>query len=222
MKFDAVIFDFDGVLLESEYAGNAQIAAFLTEAGHPTSIEDALTHFSGLSGPAFLTAIERWIGGPLPTGFHEARDAEDARVLSEGLEEVAGARAFVRALPASLPRAIASSSSTYWIRRHLDHLGLRADFEPMIFSGREDVARGKPAPDLYIHVAERLGVAIERCLIIEDSLVGATAAVASGAYVVGLVAASHCRAGHGERLKGLGVHHVTASFEVIAATLFAD
>ncbi|HEY1146497.1 MAG TPA: HAD family phosphatase [Allosphingosinicella sp.] len=222
MRFDAVIFDFDGVLIESEYAGNAQIAAFLTEAGHPTSVGDALTRFSGLSGPAFVAAIERWVGGPLPAGFHEARDAEDTRVLHEGLEEVSGARAFVRALPATLPRASASSSSTYWIRRHLDHLDLRADFEPMIFSGREDVARGKPAPDLYIHVAERLGVAIERCLIIEDSLVGATAAVASGGHVVGLVAGRHCAPDHAGLLNAIGVHQVATSFQEIAAILLQN
>jgi beta-phosphoglucomutase-like phosphatase (HAD superfamily) len=60
---DAIIFDFDGVLLESEYAGNRHIAELLSELGHPTDVEEALTHFSGLNGPDFIAAIEARIGG---------------------------------------------------------------------------------------------------------------------------------------------------------------
>src|SRR3546814_9475744 len=96
------------------------------------------------SSDLFVAAIERRIGRPLPHDFHAARAAEDARVLAEGLDPVAGAIAFVRALPPDLPRAIASSSSSAWIETHLDHLGLRADFGLMVFSGREHVTRGKP------------------------------------------------------------------------------
>src|SRR4051794_11441220 len=98
MRYDALIFDFDGVLLESEYAGNKQIADWLSEAGHPTSIEEAMHHFMGLAGPAFFAAIERWIGRALPDNFHAARKEEDLRVLAEGLEEVQGAVAFIRGL----------------------------------------------------------------------------------------------------------------------------
>ena len=75
--------------------------------------------------------------------------------MAEGVGEVAGAVAFVRALPAALPKAICSSSSSAWVRRHLEHLGLDDVFGAMIFSGREHVARGKPAPDLYLHAARR-------------------------------------------------------------------
>ena len=82
MKFDGLILDFDGVLLESEYAGNKQIADYLTGIGHPTSTEESMTHFMGLSGRDFLAAIERWIGRPVPEAFHAARATEDARVLA--------------------------------------------------------------------------------------------------------------------------------------------
>lgn len=111
MRFDALIFDFDGVLIESEYHGNKQIAAYLTKAGHPTSVEEAMREFMGLSGPAFHAAIERWIGRALPDDFQAARLEEDGRTLREGVEPVAGAVAFVESLPADLPRAVASSSS---------------------------------------------------------------------------------------------------------------
>ncbi len=219
MKFDAMIFDFDGVLLESEYAGNRQIAEYLTATGHPTTPEQSMELFMGLSEGAFLAAIEAWIGRPLPEDFHAARAQEDARVLAQGLEAIVGAAAFIEGLPADLPRAIASSSSTEWIRTHLDHLRLRSHFEPNICSGREHVARGKPAPDIYLHAADALGVDIIRALIIEDSPVGVTAAVASGAEVVGLCAGRHCGIGHADRLKSLGAHHIARSFDEVAALL---
>jgi HAD superfamily hydrolase (TIGR01509 family) len=219
IRFDGIIFDFDGVLLESEYAGNLQIAEYLTRIGHPTTAEHSMTHFMGLAGPAFLKAIEDWIGRPLPEDFHVVRAEEDARVLAEGLEAVAGAIAFIETLPSDLPKAIASSSRTHWIETHLDHLKLRRHFSGMIFSGAEHVARGKPAPDLYLLAAERMGVDIARCVIIEDSPVGVTGAVASGAEVIGLCAGRHCTPGHAGRLRALGVHHVAASFEEVAALI---
>ncbi|MES2444065.1 MAG: HAD family phosphatase [Pseudomonadota bacterium] len=215
-RFDAIIFDFDGVLLESEYAGNRQIADYLTGIGHPTSPEQSMANFMGLAGPDFHAAIERWIGRPIPDDFHAAREAEDLRALEEGLEEVAGAVAFVRSLPDLLPRAVASSSSMRWITRHLDHLGIRDAFGAMIFSGREHVTRGKPAPDLYLHAAAALGVDIRKTVILEDSPVGVTGAVASGAHVIGLCAGSHCASGHADRLRALGVLDIAHDFDEAA------
>jgi HAD superfamily hydrolase (TIGR01509 family) len=216
----ALILDFDGVLIESEYIGNKQIADYLTDRGHPTSPEEAMANFMGLSGDDFHKAIERWIGRLLPDDFHSEREAEDRRVLEEGIEAVAGAIAFVESLPSTLPRAIASSSSSAWIRGHLDHLALSRHFEGNIFSGKEHVARGKPAPDIYLHAAKALGVAIEDVLIVEDSPVGVTGALASGGRVVGLVAGSHCLPGHAERLRALGVKEVAESFEELAGLIF--
>ena len=219
MKFDALIFDFDGVLLESEYVGNAQIAEFLTARGHPTSVADSMNNFMGLAGRDFLAAIERWIGGTVPEDFHAARKAEDEQVMAEGIEAVAGAVAFIESLPAGLPRAIASSSSTRWIARHLDHLRLRDAFGDHLYSGREHVARGKPAPDIYLHAAAALGVPIERVAIIEDSPVGVTGALASGATVIGLAAGRHCLDGHVKRLRGLGATRIAHDFDEVAAFL---
>jgi HAD superfamily hydrolase (TIGR01509 family) len=219
MRFDALIFDFDGVLLESEWAGNKQIADWLTRIGHPTSVEDSMREFMGLAGLDFIGAIERWIGRPVPDDFHEARAKEDARAIAEGVEEVAGAAAFIRALPPGLPKAVASSSSSHWVRSHLANLGLEDAFGDRIFSGREHVARGKPAPDLYLHAAAALGVPIARVAIIEDSPVGVEGALASGAHVIGLVAGRHCLPGHAERLAALGVRHIARDFDELAALL---
>lgn len=216
---DAIIFDFDGVLIESEFRGNQLLAELLTELGHPTSVEDALSHFVGHSGPQFIAAVERRIGGPLPAEFHERRKAQTARVLDEGLRAVAGAIDFVRSLPPDLPIAVASSSTLRWIRTHLEHLGLAAAFGDHLYSGREHVEHGKPAPDLYLYAAGRLDVPIDRCAIIEDSEVGATGALASGATVIGLAAGSHCLDGHADMLRALGVEHVAHSFDDVRRLL---
>lgn len=218
MRFGALLFDFDGVLVESEYAGNKQIAEWLSANGHPTTTQEAMDRFMGLSGPDFHAALEAHIGGPLLRSFAEARAVEDERAMREGVGEVAGAVDFVQALPAHLPRAIVSSSTTAWIRAHLGHLGLDDAF-PHVFSGKEHVKRGKPAPDLYLLAAELLGVPIAECAVIEDSPVGARGAVASGAYVIGLCAGMHCGAGHGDRLRALGVHAVAASWDEVAGLL---
>ena len=219
MRFDGLIFDFDGVLLESEWAGNTQIADYLTARGHPTSVEESMRNFMGLAGADFIGAIERWIGRTLPEDFHAERAEEDARALDEGPESVAGAVAFIQALPASLPRAICSSSSREWIFRHLDHLGLTGAFGDHVYSGREDVDRGKPAPDIYLHAAAALGIPIERIAIIEDSPVGVQGALASGAEVIGLIAGRHCLPGHAERLRELGVRNVACDFGEVARLL---
>jgi HAD superfamily hydrolase (TIGR01509 family) len=219
MKFDAIIFDFDGVLIESEHVSGVALARILTELGHPTSIQEALDNFTGLSGSNFHGAVEQWIDRPLPDAFQDARRAEDQRVMEEGLSAVVGAVEFVRQLPPELPRAIASSSTTRWIIRHLEHIGLRAAFGDHVYSGREHVTRGKPAPDIYLYAAAAIGADIARTLIIEDSVVGARSAVASGATVVGLAAGLHCNDGHADKLRAEGVQHIAHSFDEITALL---
>lgn len=219
MRFDGLLFDFDGVLIESEAAGNRQIAEWLTAAGHPTTPAESMAHFMGLAGHDFLAAIERWIGGPVPDSFHAARAEEDHRAMAEGVGAVAGAIAFVRALPAELPKAVVSSSPVRWIARHLEHIGLRDVFGDHLYSGREHVANGKPAPDLYWYGAAQIGVPIERCAILEDSPVGVTGAAKTGAFVIGLTAGQHCGAGHDDRLRELGADAVAADFDTVAALL---
>lgn len=217
--FDAIIFDFDGVLLESEFEGNRALAELLTELGHETKVEEALTHFVGLSGQQFVDAIEARIAAPLPPEFHERRREQAIRALREGVRAVVGAVEFVTSLPPALPKAVASSSSTRWIRGHLDRLGLAGAFGDHLYSGREHVERGKPEPDLYLHAARELGVDIRRSVIIEDSAIGATGAIASGATVIGLAAGSHCLDGHADMLRALGVEHVAASFDEVKRLL---
>ena len=217
MLFDAIIFDFDGVLLESEYEANVQLAELLTDLGHRHTPGEAIRHYTGLAGPDFIAAIEQRIGEALPPEFHDRMKAQSIVALKEGIEAVAGAVEFVRALPADLPKAVASSSSTKWIRGHLEHLGLADAFGGHVYSGREHVTRGKPEPDIYIHAARCLGVDIRRSVILEDSEVGARGALASGATVIGLAAGRHCFDGHDEMLRSAGIQHVAHGFGEVAA-----
>lgn len=219
VRFAAILFDFDGVLIESEFIGNKHIADYLTSIGHPTTPEQSMANFMGYAGKDFLDRVEAWIGRTLPEDFFAAREVEDARVMAQGIDEVAGAVAFVRSLPADLPKAVVSSSSTRWIRRHLEHIGLSGAFGDHVYSGREHVTRGKPAPDLYLYAADKLGVAIEECAIIEDSPVGATGAVASGGHVIGLCAGNHCAPDHADRLRAIGVAAVASSFDEVTGLL---
>jgi HAD superfamily hydrolase (TIGR01509 family) len=219
LNFGAIIFDFDGVLLESEFEGNRQLAELLTDLGHRHSVDETFKHYAGLSGQQFIDAIERRIGAPLPPEFHERQRAGAARALRDGIEAVVGAVDFVRSLPHALPKAVASSSSTRWIRTHLAHLGLAEAFGDHVYSGREHVERGKPAPDIYLYAAERLAVPVTDCVVLEDSEVGATGALESGARVIGLAAGRHCLDGHADALRALGVKEIANSFDDVRRML---
>lgn len=216
----AILFDFDGVLIDSEWVGNCFIAGELTAAGHPTRPEEAIEHFMGLAGQSFEDAVSRWIGAPFPAGLREARMKRGLQYIEEGIAAVKGAQAFVRGLPADFPIAVTSSAITRWISAHLDKLGLSERFGGHLYSGREHVERVKPAPDIYIYAAHRLGVDIREAMIIEDSPIGIEGAVASGAHVVGLLAGSHVRDGHAERLLAAGADRCVESFEELAHLYF--
>ena len=218
-RLAALIFDFDGVLVDSEQAGNRLLAELLTDLGHPTSLEDTYDHYVGLAGRPFFEAVERRIGRPLPDDFIDRRRAQGQALLDQGVGEVPGARDFIRSLPADMPRALASSSSTRWMSGHLKHLGLSECFGSHLYSGHEHVERGKPEPDLYLFAAARLGVPITKCVIVEDSPIGVRGALASGARVIGFCAGSHCREGHGDTLRAEGVTDIAHDFDEVRRLL---
>ena len=159
MNFDAIIFDFDGVLLESEFEGNRLLAELLTDLGHRTSVEEAIEHYVGLAGPQFIAAIEQRIGGPLPPEFHERRKEQSVRALREGVRAVVGAVEFVRSLPPDCPRPSLRRARPAGSRAISTISASPTRSATHVYSGREHVERGKPAPDLYLHAADALGVA---------------------------------------------------------------
>ena len=187
----AFIFDFDGVIADSEIVSSRVLADGLTDAGLPTTPEEARQRYTGLSRADTLTAIAAQWGGRVPADLADRLDEATTTAFSAGVTPVTGAVDFIRAV-ARYPRAIASSSASLVIHAHLKEFGLEGVFGAHIYSGREHVDRGKPWPDLYLHAARALGISPAQTLVIEDSPVGARAALAAGARVLGLAAASHC------------------------------
>ncbi|MEA3035215.1 MAG: hypothetical protein QOH04_974 [Sphingomonadales bacterium] len=217
MRFEALIFDFDGVIVDSEVAANAALADVLTAHGHSTGLDEALDLYSGLNWPDCHRRIE------LETGRAFDREALGARVdaaiaaRAAEMLEIEGLREFVAA-NADRRLAIASSSETAWLEATLTRLGLLAPFQGRLFSAA-GFARGKPHPDIYLHAAAALGVEPEHCLVIEDHPVGVAAGVAAGMTVVALLAASHIRPGHADRVRAAGASHVARSYSEVAEIL---
>ena len=212
-----IIFDFDGVIVDSEVLASEVLADRITELGYPTSLDESFEHYLGRNWQSCLDKFEELWGKPAPAGWREQIDAEIERRLDE-LQPIAGAIDFVTHNTATA-RCIASSSTPEWIERRLALVGLAGHFAGAIFSSAIHVARGKPHPDIYLHAARAMGVAPASALVIEDSVVGVTAAVAAGASVVGLCAGAHARGDHGGRLRAAGAHVICHSFAEVQQLL---
>lgn len=206
----AIIFDFDGVLADSEVLSNAVLAAIVTELGVPTSIEDAYRNFMGKRLAEVIEAIELAVGRKLPAELADAYQQRTFESFRRDLRAVEGARAFIEAWR-DVPQCIASSSSPERLALSLEVLGMASLFEGRVFSASA-VARGKPYPDIFLYAAAKLGVSASDCVVIEDSISGVIAGRAAGVTVIGLTAAGHIQPGHAARLKDAGAHHVVASF----------
>ena len=208
----AIIFDFDGVIADSEVPAGHALAESLTAIGLPTSFDDVQATYYGHNAQETARRIEARLGRPLPANFRAAHRARSQAWFARGFEPVPGASDFL-AKTTHLPRAIASSSRAAYIEWALDRFGFAAHFGPHIFSA-DGMERGKPHPDIYLIAAKGLGIAPKECLAIEDSPTGAAAAVAAGMRVVGLCAALHIadRETHAASLHAVGVHKIAFSF----------
>ncbi|MGW3035470.1 HAD family hydrolase [Streptomyces sp. NPDC001178] len=189
MRYDLVIFDNDGVLVDSEPISNRLLADYLTELGHPTSYEDSLRDYMGAAMHRVHDLVEERTGERLPADFDDVFHARVFAAFERELKPVAGATDVLEKLAADgVAYCVASSGSHARIRVGHRTTGLDRWFgEERIFSS-EDVGRGKPAPDLFLFAAERMGVAPERCVVVEDSPLGVQAAVAAGMDVYGFTA----------------------------------
>ncbi|MER8012618.1 HAD family hydrolase [Streptomyces sp. NPDC094149] len=189
MRYDLVIFDNDGVLVDSEPISNRLLAAYLTELGHPTSYEDSIRDYMGSAMHRVHELVLERTGQVLPGDFDDVFHARVFAAFERELKPVAGVGEVLEKLTADgVPYCVASSGSHARIRVGHRTTGLDRWFgEERIFSS-EDVGRGKPAPDLFLYAAERMGVAPERCVVVEDSPLGVRAAVAAGMDVYGFTA----------------------------------
>jgi HAD superfamily hydrolase (TIGR01509 family) len=199
MAVRAIVFDFDGVIADSEAIANRVLAQCLSEIGLATSYEDALDLYCGRRWSECIATIETRFGGPLPARFLESCYARTQQEMDRGLTPVPGVVEFL-AQTAHLARAIASSSREDYLATTLARLALDHHFAGRLFSAT-DLARGKPHPDIYLRAAAGIGIAPSECVAIEDSPIGVAAAAAANMRVVGLCAASHIRPGHEERAR---------------------
>ncbi|MFI6039670.1 HAD family hydrolase [Streptomyces sp. NPDC051315] len=189
MDYDLVIFDNDGVLVDSEPISNRLLAAYLTEVGHPTTYEDSIRDYMGSAMHRIHELVLERTGQRLPVDFDDVFHARVFAAFEQELVAVAGVAGVLEKLAADrVPYCVASSGSHERIRVGHRTTGLDRWFdEGRIFSS-QDVGRGKPAPDLFLYAAERMGVAPERCVVVEDSPLGVQAAVAAGMDVYGFTA----------------------------------
>jgi HAD superfamily hydrolase (TIGR01509 family) len=216
-----LIFDCDGVLVDSEPLACAVQAPQLARAGLVITGEEVALRYTGMSAADMRRAIEKQLGRSLPED-HEMRSAEALRkAFRSELQPVAGMTQFLEELDtAGVVRGVASSSSPERLELALRLAGLREFFAPHIFSSSM-VPRGKPAPDLFLFAAQAIGADPAACMVVEDSVPGISAARAAGMTAVGFCGGSHCGPDHGQRLLEVGADHVCRDAASLAALIAA-
>ena len=198
-RFELVIFDCDGVLVDSELITNRIFVQMLNELGIPLSLADMFERFVGRSMPQCLEIVADLLGHQVPAGFVEEYDARSAAALKSELKAVPGIEAVLSAVGA--PYCVASSGTHEKMQVTLGTTGLLAHFHGRIFSVTE-VARSKPFPDVFLHAAKQSGVAASACAVIEDTPTGVQAGVAAGMTVFG-----YCALTPRQRLIDAGAHY---------------
>lgn len=185
MPVELVIFDCDGVLIDSERLAIKIDVLVLRELGWPLSEEEVIERFVGRSARDQQAAIEQQLGRKLPAGWERRFDPLYRTAFAAELAPVKGVLDALDQI--AVPTCVASSATHAHLRYTLGLTGLYDRFAGRIFSS-EDVARGKPAPDLFLHAAASLGAKPARCVVVEDSRPGIEAARAAGMRVLAFAA----------------------------------
>ena len=200
-NFDLIIFDCDGVLVDSEVISCRAHAETLTSHGYPITADEVLNRFLGVSDREARLMIENEISRKLPNDFESQVRQATLQFYADDLRAISYVSEAIAAI--GLPKCVASSGTPEKIRHGLTCAGLYDQLAPHIFSASE-VKRGKPAPDLFLFAAEQMQAAPAQCLVIEDSIPGVTGAVAAGMTVLGFHGGSHCPPGHADTLRAAG------------------
>ncbi|MCE7030468.1 HAD family hydrolase [Jiella avicenniae] len=204
-KPQLIIFDCDGVLIDSEVIAAKVQSEMLLEEGIELDAGESAARFAGLTWKTILDRLGEETGHRFSEAFMNRVDAEIDRRLGTEAEEVAGAREMLERL--DLPRCICSNSSAARLELELDHVGLWDFFRPNVFSAG-DVGRAKPAPDVFLHALKKFEVTGPQSVVIEDSVHGVTGARAAGCRVVGFTGAGHSYPGHADALTEAGAETV--------------
>ncbi|MGV6802084.1 MAG: HAD family hydrolase [bacterium] len=227
-RISAIIFDCDGVLVDSEVLGLADTVVFLQENGFSWTAADVIRRLTGQR----LDGVLKTLKAEYHSILGREPDATELDEIYQGLLQcrranrhklqiVPGADKMGASLEAlSFIIGVASSSQAHFLQSKLQRLGLWGYFAPHIYSA-DAVGIGKPAPDIFLYTAEKLNIPPRQCLVIEDSAAGVRAALAAGMDVWGFIGAGHCFEGHGRHLQQAGARRIICSHEELIDALFA-
>lgn len=214
-----VIFDCDGVLIDSEVIYCTVDAERLTRLGHPTSAADIARRFTGIPHRRAWEILSAEIGFTQPAGWIEDILAECERRFASELRAIAGAAETLTELSrAGAGICVASSSSLADLHRKLGQVGLLTHLAPHIFSVTQ-VRRPKPAPDVFLYAASQLGADPADCLVVEDSVAGVTAARRAGMRVLGFLGGGHVYEALGQHLVQAGAAQVLGSMAEVRSAI---
>ncbi|MGL5168820.1 MAG: HAD family hydrolase [Afipia sp.] len=221
--YDLIIFDCDGVLVDSEALACVVHADVLTQHGYAISAEQVHDRFLGRSAREARLEVESELGRALPDAYTAQLKATIDRVFGEQLTPVPHIADTLTRLSQRI--CVASSGTPTRIRSSLGTTGLLDYFTPHLFSAMQ-VDRGKPAPDLFLFAAAQMNTPPARCVVVEDSVPGVTAARAAGMTVIGFTGGSHCRPDDADRLRTTGaaivIDDMRALPDLIAQSLNRD
>lgn len=217
--FEAVIFDCDGVLVDSEILGLEESAAYLRGHGFDWTAADLITRFTGYRTDVFARQLTE--------GYRALHGRDPDAVFFEGLSDIRRSRRHLLQPIANADRAltetgrqvaVASSSHTEFLVGKMERTGLYDLAAPHVYSA-DLVEHGKPAPDVFLYAAEKLGAAPECCLVLEDSVNGVRAGVAAGMTVWGFLGGGHVFDGHAGRLEAAGASATVEDFNAFLKAL---
>ncbi|TKT71074.1 HAD family hydrolase [Afipia massiliensis] len=213
---DLIIFDCDGVLVDSEALACVVHADVLTQHGYAISAEQVHDRFLGRSAREARLEVETELGRAFPDAYTAQLRATIDRVFGEQLQPVPYIADTLGRLSQRI--CVASSGTPTRIRSSLGTTGLLDRFDPHLFSAMQ-VERGKPAPDLFLFAAAQMNTPPARCVVVEDSVPGVTAARAATMTVIGFTGGSHCRPGDADRLRAAGAAIVIDDMRTLPALI---
>ena len=220
LSIDALIFDCDGVLVDSEAIIHRVERKHLAEIGLHYPPEDFALKFAGLATTEFMREMadeyRRKFGTTLPDGFEERVNRAKHEALDNELVVVPDALNVVKAW--KKPKAVASSSRLKPLIRKLDQMGLLEHFDGHVYSA-ESVHRGKPDPAIFLFAADELQATPDQCAVVEDSVLGVRAAKSAGMTAIGFTGGEHCGPQHEEALTDEGADLVVANFAELKRSL---
>jgi len=218
--FDLIIFDCDGVLVDSEIIAAQVESRLLTDAGYPISVEEMGERFAGMTWRNILLQVEKEVAIPLSASLlDKSEKLLDAR-LARDVKAIEGVKFALARL--TMQRCICSNSSTHRLDMMLEKVGLKPYFAPHVFSAKDLGAdRVKPKPDIFLHGAAQFGVTPDKVVVVEDSVHGVHAARAAGMRVIGFTGASHTYPSHADRLTDAGAETVISRMMDLPAVVAA-